>query len=343
MKFNQTFVIEGENNNDFSGRVCSIYKNICAFVVKEIPSFTTKAVEIYEKKLTTWEKTASFRSEDNLFGIEIRIYENTLIIANPTFSGNKGKIQIYEKNILGEWKLTGEIVGENTGDALGIGADIYQNYIIAGASTFDSNRGKIYIYKKVKNNWELNFTFQGENIGDFIGGVVIINENYFAFNSKFFENDRGKIYLFEKDKDSWKLKSTTLGFSDSGVFGDSLGISKNVLVAGNIAENKAYIYDITTEGLILNTIFENSDSEYIGDAVSISKNLILINGRDTDDNTIGHNYVLKKEKEKWKQIQFIQLQNGLTVVKQITLYDDSLIIGDFNFDTKGRVIIYDYN
>ena len=199
-------------------------------------------------------------------------------------------------------------------DQLGGAVAISGNYAIAGASSANSSRGAVYIYKKENNVWieQTKLTIPNASFLTNFGYSVAIDGEYAVVGAR---NDRetgtraGAVYVFKRDGNNWiqqaRLEATNRVIND--YFGSSVSISGNYIIVG--AENKdingtktgaAYIYKRTGTTWTLQTELvatDGQDGDKFGTSVSIYGNHAVVGASNVDN--FGVVYAYKLENEEW--------------------------------------------
>ncbi len=199
-------------------------------------------------------------------------------------------------------------------DQLGGAVAISGNYAIAGASSANSSRGAVYIYKKENNVWieQTKLTIPNASFLTNFGYSVAIDGDYAVVGAR---NDRetgtraGAVYVFKRDGNNWiqqaRLEATNRIIND--YFGSSVSISNDYIIVG--AENKdingtktgaAYIYKRTGTTWNLQSELvatDGQDGDKFGTSVSIYGNHAVVGASNVD--TYGAVYAYTIQNSQW--------------------------------------------
>jgi hypothetical protein len=214
------------------------------------------------------------KSNYDTFGSSIDISGNYLIIGaiQKDATENKGKAYMYyyENSNWVEKKILIADDGVN-GDEFGYSVATNQEYAFVGAPNHDSNKGKVYIFKKNhlgNDNWGLIKKIQPTDIAvnDYFGTAIAVNNHNAFLSSPGTTDTSGAVYYFSEKFDVWGVEvegewkeNHKMGASDgenNNKFGISLSISNTIAVigaslqdiSGNVDSGSAYIFYNTGEG-----------------------------------------------------------------------------------------------
>lgn len=209
---------------------------------------------------------ASDRSNDDLFGTDVGISQNNIIVSayqqgsdenGENLKNNSGSVYAFTKQG-NTWVQTQKIVASDRSDAdfFGYSIDIDKNYLVVGAYLQDYNStgasyimdaGAAYVYKKEGETWteKQKLTAGDRKTESYFGYSVSISGDYIIVGAyKHSENSNlnqsGVAYIFKNNSDNWqeqtKLKSSDLTAND--YFGKSVAIDGTyALVGADLQDN----------------------------------------------------------------------------------------------------------
>ena len=209
---------------------------------------------------------ASDRSNDDLFGTDVGISQNNIIVSayqqgsdenGENLKNNSGSVYAFTKQG-NTWVQTQKIVASDRSDAdfFGYSIDIDNNYLVVGAYLQDYNStgasyimdaGAAYVYKKEGETWteKQKLTAGDRKTESYFGYSVSISGDYIIVGAyKHSENSNlnqsGVAYIFKNNSDNWqeqtKLKSSDLTAND--YFGKSVAIDGTyALVGADLQDN----------------------------------------------------------------------------------------------------------
>jgi hypothetical protein len=196
-------------------------------------------------------------------------------------------------------------------DTFGAAVAISDNYAIVGAYQEDDagggSSGKAYIYNV--STGALLHTLDNPNaydtsLNDTFGASVAISDNYAIVGTRQEDDadgsNSGKAYIFDVTTGSllYTLDNpSAYSTSANDYFGGSVAISGNYAIvgafnesdAGGISSGKAYIFDVTTGGLLYTldnpNAYSTSSGDYFGASVAISGNYAIAGAYQESDAT----------------------------------------------------------
>ena len=208
------------------------------------------------------------------FGSSIDMSGNYLIVGaiEKDATSNKGKAYMfyYENGNWVEKKILTADDGVN-GDEFGYSVATNQEYAFVGAPNHDSNKGKVYLFKKNhlgNDNWGLLKKIQPTYIApnDYFGTAIAVNNHNAFISSPGTTDTSGAVYYFSERLDVWGVdvagewkenhKMTASDGENNNKFGISLAVSNTIAVvgsslqdiSGNVDSGAAYIFYNTGEG-----------------------------------------------------------------------------------------------
>ena len=254
--------------------------------LNETDSENSGAVYIFTRSGTTWtfqQKLTAPPAESNLlFGSEIAIQGNTLVVGSPLDQDGDGSISIY-KRVSGIWSLVQSISNPdlNGADAqFGTSIAIDQKHLVIGAANYDSGRGSAYIFNQTGDDqWTLSQKFISPiaTYGRQFGISVSIENDLLLIGEPDFTNSawHGGAHLFRLNSATnvWELEDTITGqypnfYGGTDYFGIKVQIQDGTLfvAAANLASSEEYLKSdndveiINQNGSV--TQFRKEDSEW---------------------------------------------------------------------------------
>ena len=227
--------IDGENNDDLSGRSISLSSNGLIIAIGSTQNSDSGErsghVRIFEFFNNDWIQLGEDidgESPGDASGWDIALSSNGQRVAigapgNDDSGENSGHVRVFE-NINGVWTQVGQDVdGELAGDQLGRSVSLSSNGTImaAGAIFNDGNgdrSGHVRIYRNTNGTWQqIGSDINGESPFNFSGESVDLSSdgNIVAISASFnegFGNRSGHVRVFENINDTW----SQLGFDING-------------------------------------------------------------------------------------------------------------------------------
>jgi hypothetical protein len=242
----------------------------------------------------------------NIFGFNVAISGNYIVVTSPYVTTNTGKAEIFFKDQGGvdNWghikTITADVPTAN--EYFGWSVDIDKDHIVVGVQNTPSNIGAAFIYRKDNggvNNWGLvkKITHTGGVLDDNFGRAVSISGDWIAVGVVGRESvspvvsDAGSVVLFQRNlggANNWG-QSVEIFPSDpifDGQFGSVLMINGSNLITSALGMGVAYIYQYTVEGWsFINKIISSDGaggSSLFGLTVAINDKIACVGA--SDDN-----------------------------------------------------------
>ena len=260
------------------------------------------------------------------------------------------------------WSVKKEIWGKSQGHA-GFSEAIISmgDHFLIGAPLSAASAGRVFIYSKFganANPWD-NALFNPDQEQKIIGSTVGAGHRFGGediSNSKasaFLRDDLfitsapyetgGTVYIFKKNAGTWSEISKTSGVD---LFGSSISTDSNRVLIGQGNEEKAYVYNISGDGISLMQSLEplSLSGEY-GRTSAISGNHLAVGAY--NDNEKGsnsgavHTYYLKNETWLFSQkIIGSDIDASDSFGHQIEIDGDIMAISSAIKENGGQVYIY---
>lgn len=277
----------------------------------------------------------------------------TLAIGAPRFNNVKGQVRVYRINN-SNWEQIGDSInGEQDNDLLGMSVSLSKNGNILGIGIpgFNSNKGKVMIYKLIGSNWvQLGSNIVGDSASDYFGLSISLSDNGNIIGIGTL-NGNPKVYNYNGS--IW----TQLG-SNLDNKGWSVSISGNGLIfsIGNISNDspkgrvKIYNYNGTIWEQRGNNLNGNQENDEFGYSVSISTNgnYIVIGARGNIVENKGYFKVFKYDNS-WEQIGSKVNGHFNYFGFSVSISDDGKTVGvgapydEPNGNRSGNAFIYNYD
>ncbi len=199
--------------DSFGSAVC--ISGDCIVVGTAYSDYPLKTAYVFEKPITGWEdmtETARLNGSDvketDNFGFSVSVSGDCVVVgANPCDVGVMGSAYIFEKPITGweDMSQTAKLTASDytSGDCFGVSVSISGDYVVVGASTYETETGFIYIYKKEAEGWsdmtETNkLVSSDQQEGDCFSFVAISGDNI-VVGAPGADNDYGSAYFYKKN------------------------------------------------------------------------------------------------------------------------------------------------
>lgn len=250
---------DGQAYDSYGWSVCIIEDQLFVGSVNDAEDGTDAgALYVYEKDINgIWSNEQKLKpsdgSQENYFGYQIEVFENTLVVSACGDVNNdpeSGSVYVYEKGSNGTWGAEQKLTSFDAfkGDWYGKSIDVFENYLVVGAMKDDDNgenTGIVFIYKKDDNGvW--NFI---QKIGasdaesyDKYGWSVAVFDQHIAVGaySNEFGPESGSVYVYELDSNGvWGNEQKIIPPSGltSMWFSEALEFTENYLVIGASRDN----------------------------------------------------------------------------------------------------------
>lgn len=212
---------------------------------------------VFSRDITSWvldgQLVASDANAFNYFGSAVDIGSNYAIVGAPQVTSGKGKVYVFN-NGSGVWLEESTIVAQDGVSLDGFGDDLALagSYLIVGAPSANTDKGKAYIYKRDGTVWNQQSILSAPDglAGDRFGASVAMTTNYATIGApqKTINTnvEQGKAYVYKRSNDLWNEESILLA-SDGSTghdYGTSVAITVNYILIGapgfNTSQGKVY-------------------------------------------------------------------------------------------------------
>ncbi len=245
-------------------------------------------VFIFTPNGQTWMERASIVAQDGRsgdhFGNPLAIDNTTLVVGAPQ-SGLLGNGAVYAFEGAGnQWRQEAKLEASDaaSGDALGVSVDIYDNFIIAGASRHNNAKGAAYVFRRISGIWNSEEESKIESVdgdsNDLFGSAVALSEEYALVGAPLALNGLGAAYLFEREGSSTWLQQNRLQPGDEGgdLFGQDLDLEgTHALIGARFDSNgngieAGSVYLVSLDGTV--SIVNNEDPISVPDHARLGQN-----------------------------------------------------------------------
>lgn len=313
------------------------------------------AVYVYRKQAGSWQLEARLVSASPIasgrFGASLDLDGDQLVV------GATGEGVVYAFHFVNQqWQQTGRISG---GASIGFGnaVAISENLIVIGAPSYDSNRGRVYIYYYSNGSWtRTQFLTPSIDEGQRFGSALALEGTRLIVGSPFRRNSNGRT---SGAVTNYTLSGTSFYTpvevfpsevnNNSLSFGSALDLSNDKLVVGapiHYPNGKAYVFHLENDQWTEETVFDSFNTSTsrpirFGTSVAIVGNRIAVGGT-SDYGDRSHVALFDYTSAGWQRLLNLipQISNFGQVVG---LNQDQLAVGLSNpSNSLGSVYLYDF-
>ena len=278
------------------------------------------------------------------FGSALGLQSTFLAVGAPR--DDNGKVFIANRGSSPTWRSavfeSPAVADLDTNDAFGAAVAFDQGLLVVGAPGDDdggTNRGAIYIFRKVGNNWDLEVklasssTFTLPDQARF-GTAVALKDNLLFVGAPGYQDNQGAVYQFQQSAGSWTLlnrfsknpagaQQFSLSLSDGDDFGSSISFSRDLLAVGAKGDNGSgsrqgavYVFRHNAQANSFRSTFSKiydrsnnnvrnnvdlSDNDAFGSSVLLKSGLLLVGS--PGDNDGGANqgavHIFEQDGSRW--------------------------------------------
>ena len=311
--------------------------------------------------------------EFGLFGFEVELEDDTLVVAGIGFSVGvtvAGEVQIFERTPTG-WAPTERLVTPDGADLdeFGTGLALDGDRLFVGARSHDltnEDAGAVYVYERGGGG---PFTFvqklvaSGPDLGDLFGWSIAADGDRVAIGAPSDDedgNNSGAVYLFERVGGTWiqtlKFNASNTIFGDQ--FGSSVDLQGDILMVSSpltdINEGTVYVFQRVGVTWVEQQLLNPSDAQTnqnFGARVDLDGDSVLI-GAFQDDNSggpfTGAAYVFTSSGGTWTEQQKLtgsDTASGAFFGTRVALDGDRAIVGAWAHTTDelqaGSAYVFD--
>jgi hypothetical protein len=253
---------------------------------------------------------ASDAANGDLFGSDVAIDGDKIVVGAPGAGSNNGKVYVfYNRGVLPNppWEEV-KILPGAAGEKLGSAVAIHQDRILAGAPDGNLGTGVAYLYYRnnpLADDWVLKKTFQLTNglTDDQFGAAVDLDGARAVVGAPGRNSGNGAFYIYGMNTggaDNWGQLRTAVGQTTTS-FGASLDMQGDLLAVGAPGSNRVYTYKQNQGGADAWGAFQSIDGPQLGQrfgaSVSLVHDLLVVGAPLTgsDDRGRAYLYLLSEE------------------------------------------------
>jgi len=356
-------------DDDRFGQGCSIYQDRIAVgaYFDDDKGSNSGSVYIFKHNGTNWiqetKLTASDGQAGDALGHSVDIWDGRVVAGAPIDNVVKPGFACVFKFNGTDWEQETilKAFDSSTSDCFG-GADsvaIYKNFIVIGASRYNSRTGSINVFKLQGNIWQPAFDFIPKkiNTGALLGTSVSLYDNIVAVgapNDKEEGDNTGSAYIFEINEAPSKTAQLTMTAApdNSGTTVPSIGnhtVNKDESIAisaqtkSNRAGGQFVKWTATENATIADTSSANTTVVLVGDATVTANYITMAEltmsvtpaGGGTTDPVVGTSTIIQGIAQNIKATMNDGFMfNGWTATENATITDASsadttvILVGD---------------
>ena len=297
---------------DFFGSAVSMSGDtvVIGSFFSDAPASHSGSAYVYQRTGATWTEeqklVADDGAADDLFGISAAMSGDALVVGardHDEVAPNAGAAYVFRFDGI-SWIQEAELSASDgaANDFLGVRVAIDGNVVVAGAQTADVSgvdSGAAYVFRFDGTSWtqEAKLVASDGQAGDQFGNSVSISGDTAVVGAsrEGLGVDRGAAYVFRFDGTSWsqEAKLTAADSKNKNLFGWSVGISGDLIVAGALRGDNgerdtgaAYVFQRT--GTVWNQELkllasDGEQNDRFGGNVSIWQNTALVGAQGDDD------------------------------------------------------------
>ncbi|MAR49516.1 MAG: hypothetical protein CML42_00145 [Rhodobacteraceae bacterium] len=272
-------------------------------------------------------------------GKSVEIDGDYSIIGGP--GNNRVLINYFSNNA---WAQQKELTGQNSSDKFGISVAISGDTAVVGASNYNSNKGKIYIYKRSGTSWNSQQTIEGEGSDDYFGHSVSIDGDTIvtSANEKG-SNDFGKIYIYKRSGTTWSLEHNITGSVNNDKIGEKVVVKGDVMAysTSSHSEHRGNVVIYNRSGSTWSKtedIVGTKANEKIGKSLSLDTNTLLVGNPDA--NTV---FMYEYTNSEWTRTEEFENTDSTNFGSSvdIDIANNKLVIGADSDTVNGKIYVYE--
>ena len=272
-------------------------------------------------------------------GKSVEIDSDYSIIGGP--GNNRVLINYFSNNA---WAQQKELTGQNSSDKFGISVAISGDTAVVGASNYNSNKGKIYIYKRTGTSWNSEQTIEGEGSDDYFGHSVSIDGDTIvtSANEKG-SNDFGKIYIYKRSGTTWSLEHNITGSVNNDKIGEKVVVKGDVMAysTSSHSEHRGNVVIYNRSGSTWSKtedIVGTKANEKIGKSLSLDTNTLLVGNPDA--NTV---FMYEYANSEWTRTEEFENTDSTNFGSSvdIDIANNKLVIGADSDTVNGKIYVYE--
>lgn len=189
---------------------------------------------------------ASNTLSGDLFGTDVAISGNTVIVGAEAQAAGQGAAYIFFRDGSGNWSQQAFLKASDaaSGDRFGFAVAVDGDTAIVGARSRGNRTGAVYVFERNgSGNWSEQDVLTASNAAEFadFGNAVSLSQDVAAIGALFQGDDgEGAAYVFTRDgsgvwSEETMLKATNAENSDQ--FGSAVAVAQGMLVVGAQGED----------------------------------------------------------------------------------------------------------
>ena len=294
------------------------------------------------------ELAANGLEEDNLFGYDVSVHGDWVVVGAPSDNDGYGSVSIYVRDNNGVWNHDQTIETNYLGSQFGISVSIYEDRIAVGSSysTHALSAGSVTLIKHETSPidiWlpEIMLHASDGDESDLFGySGVSLSHDFFvagAFGDDEFGNNAGAAYAFKLDNGVWQETKIYPSVDAPDYFGQSVSNDGYNIIVGSGSES-AYIYMYDGSGWSSEIRLVASDGngwgvpDWYGSAVALDGSTAVVGAYGFDSNPAtedsGTVYI-------YESGPLCPLEGDLNGDGVVNILDLLLLIGNFNGSGAG--------
>eukprot|EP01084_Bolivina_argentea_P007875 14783_1 len=251
----QILIPSNAATSDYCGHDVSVENNVAVLGCDydDDTGSQNGAIRIFKKELdTSWTEVIKITADDHTanldwFGYAVDISYGTIVVGSYGWgSTNQGAVYIIEKDIT--WNITQRLFPLDPIDYafFGVSVSIVGDKLAIGASGYNNNTGKVYIYDYNGTIWSQTTTITRS---DSFGHSLALYNNTLAVGSNL------EIYVFELNTNWTESAKLTPNVSSATNIGgkDTVSVWEDIILVGAYRDStggsdagSAHVYDLTT-------------------------------------------------------------------------------------------------
>lgn len=286
-------------------------------------------------------------------GTSVVITDSYIISGAPNVDADskRGRVYIYNRS---NYSLAYTLVSpENYDIAFGYAVSATDNLIVVGSYKYNSNAGRVYVYKYSNSEWNLYQTIDSvNNSGDTFGRSVSISGSYLIVGAYNYNSGRGYSSIYKDSGSAYTIQNTFSGTQVSGYFGysvklidDSTALVGNYrkTIVNNSLTGEVYVYTRSSETWSLSTSLtapNTPSSHFFGADIDSYGDNVVIGASGNSGRTA---YYYTRSGSSWSsgtQLQIPGNSSWYNLGGTVAIYGNYILVGQKLTDTRDNVRIF---
>lgn len=283
-------------------------------------------------------------ASEDFFGSAVAIDDDVAVVGAWLKGDLVGAAYVFRfdgNNWVQEQKLLGDDTSD--GDFFGHAVDVYQDYIVVGASGAE-NTGAAYVFHYNGTEWVqiARLTAAGALSFDRFGCSVSMDDEYIVIGADRAQYSLGAVSIFKKEGNNWVQQQKLLGPMYASAFGGAVDKKDDAILIG--APDNSFAFVFMLDGNSWEKVAELMDidgsiHDKFGETVSIEADIAVVGAthHQNANGASGAVYVYKKQGSNWVEKQKIVADDGEFEdhFGCVSLYGSKLIVGACHDDDYG--------